>query len=177
VTTPQPITDKPSLRQAMRSLPRGQDSAAICTALGKWLHHHPEVRVLAAYSALPGEVDLSELIHSRPDLTWLYPKVTGHELSFHPGGNLRPGSFGILEPDDDSPAFPLSQIHTFLCPGLAFDPQGGRLGRGRGFYDRLLAQASPQAHKLGICFPQQMTATTFPEAHDIAMDAVICGEI
>ena len=108
-----------------------------------------------------------------PEIRWVYPKVRGHELTFHSGEILTPGEFGILEAPDGSPEIPLSEIDLFLCPGLAFDLTGGRLGRGRGFYDRLLARARPDAIKLGICFPQQIVSNTFSEPHDIHMDQVV----
>ena len=159
----------------MRRLLREHDasSAPPCAALQKWLLAHPALRTIAIYSPLPGEVDLSAIILARPDLTWVYPKIVGHHLTFHSGHDLRPGSFNLLEPTAGSPEVPLQQIDAFICPGLAFDKQGGRLGRGRGFYDRLLAQARPDALKIGICFPEQVVADTFSEAHDIPMDEVI----
>ena len=148
-------------------------SAPACAALEKWLLAHPGLRTIAIYSPLPGEVDLAAVTLARPDLAWGYPKISGHHLTFHSGENLQPGPFNLLEPAADSPEIPLQQIDAFICPGLAFDKHGGRLGRGRGFYDRLLAQARPGALKVGICFPEQLVPDTFSEAHDIPMDEVI----
>ncbi len=159
------------MRRSLRE--RDSSSAPACAALEKWLHAHPGLRTIASYSPLPGEVDLAAVVRGRPDLNWVYPKVIGQHLTFHPGANLTAGSFGILEPTDRSPEVPLQRIDAFICPGLAFDKSGGRLGRGRGFYDRLLAQARPDALKIGICFPEQLVPDTFPEAHDIPMDEVI----
>jgi 5-formyltetrahydrofolate cyclo-ligase len=140
-----------------------------------WLTARPGLRTVAVYSPLPGEVDLSPALIALPDRRWVYPRVTGHHLTFHSGENLTPGAFGILEPAPGSPEIPLGEIDAFLCPGLAFDWNGGRLGRGRGFYDRLLAQARPDALKIGIGFPEQLVADTFSEAHDIRMDEVLVG--
>ncbi len=155
----------------LRELDRS--SAPACAALEKWLIAHPGLRIIAVYSPLPGEVDLSAVILSRPDLKWVYPKVSGHHLTFHSGDDHRPGAFGILEPHHESPEVPLQEIDAFICPGLAFDSNGGRLGRGRGFYDRLLAQARPDALKAGICFDFQLVQDTFPESHDVLMDEVL----
>lgn len=149
------------------------DSIAPCAALHCWLLAHHGLSTIAVYSPLPGEVDLSTVIRLHPGIRWVYPKVSGHHLTFHSGDNHRPGAFGILEPHHESPEVPLQQIDAFICPGLAFDKNGGRLGRGRGFYDRLLAQARPDALKIGICFDFQLVLDTFAEPHDIAMDAVI----
>ncbi|MGL5019858.1 MAG: 5-formyltetrahydrofolate cyclo-ligase [Luteolibacter sp.] len=160
-----------SLRQALQNHPC--DPAAACAALGDWLQARPALRTIAIYSALPGEVDLTALCQNHPHRQWVYPKVEGHHLTFHPGDSLQPGAFGILEPVDGSPEVPLREIDAFICPGLAFDHSGHRLGRGRGFYDRLLARARPEALKIGVCFPFQIVPDTFPEPHDVIMDHVI----
>ncbi len=149
------------------------DSTALCETFENWLLAHPLLHTIAAYSPLSGEVDLASVIHRHADIRWAYPKVCGDNLTFHSGQHLVPGAFGILEPSHDLPEVPLQQIDAFICPGLAFDKNGGRLGRGRGFYDRLLAQARPDALKIGICFPEQLVPDSFSEAHDIQMDLVI----
>ena len=159
------------MRETLRAAQPSSEPA--CAALSRWLAAHPALRTVAVYSPLAGEVDLSKTIHARADLAWVYPKITGHHLSFHPGGNLVPGPFGILEPDADAPEIPIREIDAFLCPGLAFDPRGGRLGRGRGFYDRMLAHSRPDALKLGICFPFQLIPDTFSEPHDVRMNEVV----
>lgn len=174
---PDPISGKTELRKKMRQLLRGSvpSSAHACDALGEWLAVHPQLRVIGVFSALPGEIDLSRLILSRRDLRWVYPKVGGDgiTLSFHSGENLAAGAFGILEPPDNSPEISVAEIDVFICPGLAFDERGGRLGRGRAFYDRMLTKARPGTLKIGICHSFQMVPETFSEPHDILMDAVI----
>ena len=159
------------MRQALRG--HASESDPACAALAKWLLDRPALRTVAIYSALPGEVDLTALRRRLPQLNWVYPKVRGHDLTFHPGDQLHPGAHGILEPAEGSPEVPLHQIDAFLCPGLAFERSGHRLGRGRGFYDRLLAQARPDALKVGVCFPFQIVPDTFPETHDVIMDMVV----
>ncbi len=153
------------------------DSGKSCAALDQWLDRHPALRNIAVYSPLPGEVDLLPTLQLHPDRRWLYPKVCHLELTFHevknPDAELVPGAFQLLEPIDELPEFPIREIDAFLCPGLAFDSHGGRLGRGRGFYDRMLAKARPDAIKVGVCFEFQQVDDTFPEAHDILMDEVI----
>ena len=159
----------------MRQRPGAPDSDIVqaCTVVEIWLHAHPKLRTVAVYSPLPGEVDLAAACLRRPDLRWVYPRIRGHDLTFHSGESLTPGPFGILEPAADAPEIPVHEIDAFLCPGLAFDRSGGRLGRGRGFYDRMLAKARPDALKAGICFNSQIVPDTFPESHDIPMDAVL----
>jgi 5-formyltetrahydrofolate cyclo-ligase len=161
----------------MRRLLREQQPASdqTCAALEKWLLAHPALRTVAVYSPLPGEVELSAILLLRAETRWVYPKVSGTELTFHSGLDFVSGAFGILEPAAGSPAVALAEIDAFICPGLAFDPRGGRLGRGRGFYDRMLSHARPDALKLGICFKIQLVEDTFSESHDVRMDHVISG--
>ena len=60
-----------------------------------------------------------------------------------------------------------------LVPGLAFSGAGHRLGRGGGFYDRLLTGRAHRAVKLGICFASQLLDAVPTEPHDAVLDAVI----
>lgn len=156
------------------------DSTAVCRSIHEWLIAHPGLKTLSIFAALPGEVDLSSFVKDHPDRTWVYPFVRGEHLTFHrvqnPAEELLPGSFGIREPREDSPVVPVSQIDAFLCPGLAFDEHGGRLGRGRGFYDRVLASKRDDALKIGICFKFQRVPDTYSEAHDMHMDLVLSDE-
>lgn len=158
------------MREALRDFPA--TSAPALAALHQWLAAQPDLRTIATYSPIAGEIDLSITRQIHPDLKWVFPKVCGDELTFHTGENLRPGAFGILEPAAGSTEIAIAEIDAFICPGLAFDPRGGRLGRGRGFYDRMLSNARPDATKVGICFPCQIVPNTFPEPHDFPMDVV-----
>ena len=152
-------------------------SLAIVTAVDDWLSSHPEIKTLAIFAALPGEPDLLPLVKQHPERRWVLPRVKGDALTFHavtdPGTDLHSGAFNIHEPLADSLQVSVAEIDAFLCPGLAFDRQGNRLGRGRGFYDRMLEQASPGTIKLGVCFPFQIVEDTFSEPHDIRMDSLL----
>jgi 5-formyltetrahydrofolate cyclo-ligase len=68
-------------------------------------------------------------------------------------------------------------IDLILVPGLAFSKDRHRLGRGGGFFDRLLAGRAKDAFKLGICFSFQLIDDVPMEAHDAVMDAVITDEL
>lgn len=172
---PNPISEKNALRTRIRRLLRENqpDVSTVNAALQNWIKDHPALQTIAVYSPLPGEVDLSQTISAFPTLRWVYPRVFGEHLSFHTGEDLTPGSFGILEPSESAVEVPVDEIDAFICPGLAFDKRGGRLGRGRGFYDRMLARSRPDSLKVGVCHDFQMVDDTFSEPHDFFMDAVI----
>ena len=169
------------LRNEMRQLLRDGpwESGTVCDAARRWLEARPALRTVALYAALVEEVDLLALVAWDPGRRWVFPLVSGEDLVFHEvrnvGEDLASGACGIREPSTALPRVPIPAIDVFLCPGLAFDPNGGRLGRGRGYYDRALASARPDALKLGICHPIQCVADTYREAHDVAMDEVISG--
>ncbi len=154
----------------------GQSRAPLA-GISAWLEANPERNTVATFSPLPGEPDLTELIRSHPGRVWVYPKVRGHDLRFHivrdPSTDLGTGAFGILEPADRLPLVDAASIDAFLCPGLAFDENGGRLGRGRGFYDRALSLARPDAIRIGVCHPYQIVPDTHCEPHDIRMHLVL----
>ena len=84
---------------------------------------------------------------------------------------IRIGSFGVLEPIAGCPVVPLNQLDFILVPGVAFDLVGRRLGRGKGFYDRLLAEV--RGHKCGVAFDAQIVAEVPEEPHDIRVDSIL----
>lgn len=84
--------------------------------------------------------------------------------------SLQPGRFGIPEPMD-APETALPDVDVVLVPGLAFDRQGGRLGWGRGYYDRALGQSG--AHRVGLCLAPGLVDSVPTESHDVPMDAVV----
>jgi 5-formyltetrahydrofolate cyclo-ligase len=91
---------------------------------------------------------------------------------------LATGYFGLLEPlpelrgrqDKQCQA---AQLDLVLVPGVAFDPQGGRLGHGKGYYDRLLSQVRQDAFLVGLAFECQIVPAVPTHPHDVAMDLVI----
>ena len=79
--------------------------------------------------------------------------------------------FGIGEPTGT--VFDrLEEIDMIVVPGVAFDRRGNRMGRGRGFYDRLLS-TTPTAYKVGVAFDFQMFDAIPVEPFDMPMDKVI----
>ncbi|MEY2539665.1 MAG: 5-formyltetrahydrofolate cyclo-ligase [Verrucomicrobiota bacterium] len=69
-----------------------------------------------------------------------------------------------------------ASIDLILVPGVAFSTDRHRLGRGGGFFDRLLAGPAANAFKLGVCFSFQMIESVPTEAHDVVMDAIVTDQ-
>jgi len=80
---------------------------------------------------------------------------------------------GIREPVAGT-AVPLALIDMVVVPGLAYDRQGYRVGRGRGFYDRFLSQQDFQGVRCALCFHEQLIEEPIPcESHDIPMNLIV----
>lgn len=147
-------------RATLRSLSRTERAAAgtnIVRTLSAWPAWQ-KARCVLAFQPLPTEPDISFWWQDGfpPDKDWVFPRVTGSELELvrvsHPD-DFQPGRYGILEPRAaPENLVPPSAIDLALVPGLAFDETGGRLGRGRGYYDRLLSRTDWQALTVGVAF-------------------------
>lgn len=85
--------------------------------------------------------------------------------------DLVPGKFGIREPAPDCPVIALNRLDLVLVPALAFDWHGRRLGRGKGFYDRLLADVSGTT--CGVALDEQLVADLPVEPHDILLNCIL----
>ena len=135
-----------------------------------------QARWIAIYHALPQEVQTAVFIEKWYQQKKLaLPLVQGDDLLFLPytgKDSLHNGSIGILEPmvTNDSESVE-SEIDLIVVPGVAFDRQHNRMGRGRGFYDRLLSTL--HVPTIGICFDFQLLAEIPTEPFDKKMDLII----
>lgn len=86
--------------------------------------------------------------------------------------DLVKGPYGIMEPKSSCVARPVCRMDLIIIPGVAFDRRGGRLGRGAGYYDRLLKKA-PKVVKIGLCFREQLLKKVPMSRHDVRVDRVI----
>lgn len=87
---------------------------------------------------------------------------------------LAPGYRGILEPRARMPVA-AGAADVIVCPGVAFDARGGRLGYGGGFFDAFL-RAAPNRPRIGICFELQVVEEVPMAGHDERVDAVVTDE-
>lgn len=102
----------------------------------------------------------------------LLPVVRGNELELrHYTGYscLRIGAFHIEEPEGD-PFTQFDDIELAIIPGVSFDKHGNRLGRGKGYYDKLLPKL--KSYNIGICYAFQARETIPSETFDIRMNEV-----
>src|SRR3954465_5926686 len=88
-----------------------------------------------------------------------------------PTRELLPGRFAVPEPVDSCTRLELNKLDLIFIPGLGFSFDGARLGRGKGYYDRLLANLS--ATKCGVAYDWQIVAGIPREAHDVQVDCVV----
>jgi 5-formyltetrahydrofolate cyclo-ligase len=89
--------------------------------------------------------------------------------------DLVPGPYGTMDPADRlKDNVRIGQAGAVVCPGVAFDADGRRLGRGGGHYDRFLRQVKGRAQIIGGAFDCQISEAPLPaEEHDVPMDAVV----
>jgi 5-formyltetrahydrofolate cyclo-ligase len=89
----------------------------------------------------------------------------------HLENDLSPGQFGIREPKSHCSEVLLKHLDLALVPGVGFDLMGRRLGRGKGFYDRLLAGIS--GIKCGVAFDEQIVDEIPTESHDVHLNCIL----
>lgn len=131
------------------------------------------------FVSLNDEVDTHRFIEKSLRLRKqiIVPRVKPHtsQLTHHQIESMScliPGTFGVLEPDPEKcPEIDPAQAELVIVPGLAFDWKGNRLGYGKGFYDRFLAQFP--GLKIGIGFSIQFVEWIPSEAHDIPLDCLL----
>lgn len=152
----------------------------ICEAIAN-LTEVKNADVIALYAAIENEVNLSRVtmefiklkkrlcfpraLNNRSDLPE-YEMVEITDLS-----DLKIGRYGIPEPKLKCRIMEKSKIDLWLVPGVAFAPNGIRLGRGKGVYDRLLKDAVGK--KIGILYQTQLQNSLPSEQHDIKMNMLI----
>lgn len=130
-------------------------------------------RRVLLYHSLPDELSTALFFENAPaDKTFYLPRVNGLDLEILPYDRTRLhlGAFQIEEPDGDDTT-DISEIDLIIVPAVAYDRQGNRIGRGKGYYDRLLNRS--RATTIGICYDFQLFDSFDTEPHDIAVDYVV----
>lgn len=173
---------KDILRTQMRQLQKNfseqrekEESAAVWEEIEK----DPEfikAGTILLYMSLPGELPTKEFLdkwYGRKRIA--IPKVispTGMELREYKPESTETGAYGICEPTTDAAKIEAGEIGYAIIPGTAFSSDGTRLGRGKGYYDRLLPQLN--CRKVGVCLSYRLIENVPSDSHDIKVDAVFC---
>lgn len=175
---------KAALRKKVRSklknlLPetRQSDSEKLCAKLKEQSFWKSAVAVLF-FAPLPEEIDLWPLVEESVKVKIVTLPCFDSDKQLYTSHHIKnihveimPGQFGIREPLAGSIEIPLAKLDLILVPGVAFDRRGHRLGRGKGFYDRLLEKF--RGVKCGIAFDEQLVAAVPVEKLDVKMDFIL----
>lgn len=176
---------KTEIRKEMKRLNTSllpESRAALSEAVFRQAERLPAfaaARTVAFFSALRDE-PLTEgaLARWSRSKRIVLPRVEGEIMRFYdydPAAMNASGAFGICEPTGTVPC-PPEDIDLIVVPGVAFTRDGVRLGRGKGFYDKYLAQPGVRAFRAGVCYPHQVVAELPADPHDVPVDALCCGE-
>lgn len=177
--------EKQSLRAEIRHRLKTMGGATRDEATGKICRHLESTPEWAGLERIGGYYSLAdepavETCALQDGKMWFFPRVEENDLVFYQVrdfGEMQRGSFGVMEPDPVRCArVDAGELDVILVPGMAFDPEGRRLGRGRGFYDRLLEQLPQRVRRWGVCFQTQMVTVVPVEAHDARVDRVVTEE-
>jgi len=180
------MDDKQNLRRELSARRKGIDpqdklrwEAAICRAVVEH-EYFEQMQVILGFVPIGAEPNIKpameEALRLGKELYLPCCDAETREMTFRQVSSLSeliPGAHGIPEPPQGSAEF--CGGHTALCivPGLAFDKEGFRLGYGGGYYDRFLA--SFKGSTMGVCYAIMRQAALPREAHDFAVEIVICG--
>lgn len=165
-------------KEARAALDWESISEAVVAGLRAWIMPDPYLTVLV-FLPMAEEINLMPLVES--DLVTRYVAtrtpdrdgdLTVHEL----GGPLEVHRFGFLQPHASARLVSPDEIDIALLPGMAFDLHGDRLGRGAGYFDRLLLATRAGARRVGVV-PVDLVVDKLPtEPHDIAMEYLATEE-
>lgn len=126
------------------------------------------------YHSLPDELSTRSFLEKWQSRKHFYlPRVNGVNLDILPYDNsrLHIGAFNIEEPTGDD-LTDINEIELIVTPGVAYDRNGNRVGRGKGYYDRLLAET--RAVKIGVGYDFQLIDDDIEtDGHDVKVDIII----
>jgi 5-formyltetrahydrofolate cyclo-ligase len=160
---------------------RGRTAARLLEATKAW----KAADLVLAFLSMPGEIDTAPVLEAarRAGKAVAVPRIEGDRLGFRlmpPGpGPLPRDRWGIPVPDASWPELPVAGAGRILMvtPGLAFDRQGNRLGRGRGYYDRFLAEAGAawagRFTAIGFCLSEQVVDSVPTDGRDRRVDGIV----
>jgi 5-formyltetrahydrofolate cyclo-ligase len=171
------------LAAARRRALSAAEADAVAARVCEHLFAEPTIadaRRVALYAALPDEVPTRPLYEALASAgtPCLFPRVApGRRLVFalvERWEDLHPGGYGVLEPSEAAPVFEPGHGDVVVVPGVAFDREGRRLGRGAGYYDRTFPPSDrPQPLLFGVSCEVQIVESVPCDSRDRAMDAIV----
>ena len=175
---------KDELRRALRAASPGREardreSLMLCAHITAW-EPYRRARVVGGYMPLSREANVVPVLQDALDRgkTLALPRCMAEgQLCFHRVeslGSLRRGAYGLLEPEEDAPVVGAEEINLLLVPLEGISSLGARLGKGGGYYDRLLA--SCPALTLGAALSWQWTEDIPREMWDRPLHACAGAE-
>ena len=151
-------------------------SAAICRAIQQ-TREWREARLVCAFIPMKSEPDIRPLWSGESGPAFCFPRSHGGGIELIRVDDLAllaQAAWHLAAPEFDAcPRADFSSVDLILVPGLAFTPGGHRLGRGAGFYDRLLERCTSRQRTLGVCLHHRLLPELPTEAHDQRVERVI----
>ena len=153
---------------------RLSDAFLALIAERSWIH-------IAVFIPLPGEPDIwtpsQQLMATQAAMIYAPRMMPENQLDLVMITNttaLLRGPFGVIEPPLESNALAdLTTLDAIFIPGLAFSKDGGRLGFGGGWYDRLLARIPDKTIKIGVCWNELLIDSVPMDARDVRVDGIL----
>ena len=154
------------------------DAATLVRSRLVQIDQYCDAEVVGIYSAIEWEIDLIPLLNGGRESgkRFAFPRwcaesnqyeFVGVEASYQ----LVRGRYGILEPEGSCQRLDRGRLDFVVIPGLAFSQNGARLGRGRGFYDRLLENC--RALLCGVCYDFQLLDELPQDPWDKVMNRLV----
>ena len=170
-----------TLHETLATIPpevRHAKSVAACERLLETPEYRL-ARTVMIFLSTPTEVDTSGIALdawrrdkrvAAPCVSWEQRRMAAIEISSL--SSVRTVAFGLREPIE-GPPIPPDELDLVFVPGLAFDEQGNRLGRGQGFYDRFLSQPAFHGVSCAIAFEEQILPAVPHEEHDVRVRMLV----
>jgi 5-formyltetrahydrofolate cyclo-ligase len=168
------------MRDRRRARPADEEDARRAAEHLAELDEFAAAGQIAIYASLPDELSTGPLFRlataagKRVALPRALPEGVLEFAWVERFEDLRPGRYGVAEPPRGCGAASLAEMDLVVVPGVAFDREGGRLGRGGGYYDRALSRVGERRpFVVGFASSVQIVEAVPREAFDQRVDAVV----